>query len=61
MAPWDWAAGALLAAEAGAVVTELPGTGTRSGVLAAAPRIAGALAQVVRQGQGPISRNGSEI
>jgi myo-inositol-1(or 4)-monophosphatase len=49
LAPWDWAAGALLAAEAGAVVTELPGTGTRSGVLAAAPTIAAALAGHVRQ------------
>ena len=47
LAPWDWAAGALLASEAGAMVTELPGTGARSGVLAAAPRIAGALALVV--------------
>jgi myo-inositol-1(or 4)-monophosphatase len=45
LAPWDWAAGALLAAEAGAVVTELRGAGSRSGVLAAAAPIAAALAQ----------------
>jgi myo-inositol-1(or 4)-monophosphatase len=47
LAPWDWAAGALLASEAGAVVRELRGTGARSGVLAAAPPIAGALARAV--------------
>ena len=51
LAPWDWAAGTLLAAEAGAVVTELPGIGARSGVLAAAPRIAAALARVVGRTQ----------
>jgi myo-inositol-1(or 4)-monophosphatase len=34
---WDWAAGALLAAESGAVVSPLPGPGGRSGVLATSP------------------------
>jgi myo-inositol-1(or 4)-monophosphatase len=34
---WDWAAGALIAAEAGAAVSPLPGPGRRSGVLAAGP------------------------
>jgi myo-inositol-1(or 4)-monophosphatase len=47
LSPWDWAAGALLASEAGAVVRELPGAGTNSGVLAAAPGIAGVLAEIL--------------
>jgi myo-inositol-1(or 4)-monophosphatase len=34
---WDWAAGALLASEAGAVVEPLPGPSGRSGVVAAVP------------------------
>jgi myo-inositol-1(or 4)-monophosphatase len=34
---WDWAAGALIAAEAGATVSPLPGPGGTSGVLATGP------------------------
>ena len=51
-APWDWAAGALLASEAGAGVAELPGPGAGSGVLAAAAGIAGALVRVVAAPEG---------
>lgn len=40
LSSWDWAAGALLATEAGAVVTELPGPDDRSGILAAPPALA---------------------
>jgi myo-inositol-1(or 4)-monophosphatase len=43
LSAWDWAAGALLAAEAGASVSELPGHGGRSGILAATPALAGPL------------------
>jgi myo-inositol-1(or 4)-monophosphatase len=39
LAEWDWAAGALIAAEAGAVVESLPGPAGRSGILAAAPAL----------------------
>jgi myo-inositol-1(or 4)-monophosphatase len=45
LSPWDWAAGALLAAEAGASVSELPGPGGRSGILAATPVLAGPLSE----------------
>lgn len=45
LSPWDWAAGALLAAEAGASVSELPGPGGRSGILAATPALAGPLSE----------------
>jgi myo-inositol-1(or 4)-monophosphatase len=41
---WDWAAGALLASEAGALVRPLPGRDGRSGVLAARP---GLMAEIV--------------
>jgi myo-inositol-1(or 4)-monophosphatase len=44
---WDWAAGALLAREAGATVRSLPGPGHRSGVLAAAPDLFPLLAELV--------------
>ena len=47
LAPWDWAAGALLASEAGAAVTPLSGPGDRHGVLAAVPAIAPALADLI--------------
>ena len=44
LAPWDLAAGGLIATEAGAVVTDLAGGPPRAdSVLAAAPGIAGAL------------------
>jgi myo-inositol-1(or 4)-monophosphatase len=47
--PWDWAAGALVATEAGAVVTDLEGGPTsESFTLAAAPGIHEALRQLVR-------------
>lgn len=48
LAPWDWAAGALLAAEAGADVAGLPGPGGRSGIIATAPALAGALGELIR-------------
>jgi myo-inositol-1(or 4)-monophosphatase len=41
---WDWAAGALLATEAGAVVRQIAGPDQRSGVLAASPGLAAPLA-----------------
>ena len=47
LAAWDWAAGVLLASEAGASVTELPGPNGRSGVLAATPAIAGQLTRLL--------------
>ncbi len=37
LAPWDWAAGALIAAEAGAVVCDLRGEPPSAGVVLAAP------------------------
>ncbi len=45
---WDWAAGALLAAEAGATVAELPGPGECSGIVAATPALAGPLSELLR-------------
>ena len=45
--PWDWAAGALIATEAGAVVQPLPGPDRRGGVLAAPARLAPFLAGLV--------------
>jgi myo-inositol-1(or 4)-monophosphatase len=47
LSPWDWAAGALLASEAGAVVSALPGPGRRSGVVAATPALAGPLSELL--------------
>ena len=47
LSPWDWAAGALLAAEAGASVAELPGPGGRSGIVAATPALAGPLSELL--------------
>ena len=44
---WDWAAGALLAAEAGASVAELPGPGGRSGIVAATPALADPLSELL--------------
>ncbi|CAM4022235.1 inositol monophosphatase family protein [Kibdelosporangium persicum] len=47
--PWDWAAGSLIAEEAGAVV-ELPGTGDLGdAVFAAAPGVAAPLRQLLRE------------
>jgi len=49
LAPWDLAAGALVAAEAGAVVTDLEGGPAVAGaVVAAAPGIAPALRDLLR-------------
>lgn len=45
---WDWAAGALLASEAGAIVEPLPGPHNRSGVLAAAPSLHHALTSLLK-------------
>ena len=47
LAPWDWAAGALLAAEAGAFVSELPGPDGRSGIVAVTPALAGPLSELL--------------
>jgi myo-inositol-1(or 4)-monophosphatase len=44
---WDWAAGALLAAEAGAVVSELAGSPGHSGIVAATPALAGPLGELL--------------
>lgn len=44
---WGCAAGALLASEAGAVVSQLAGPGQRSGILAASPGLAAPLARVL--------------
>lgn len=48
---WDWAAGALIAVEAGAVVSELSGPDGHGGLLAAAPALHDALLALVRPGQ----------
>ena len=48
LSEWDWAAGALLATEAGAVVEELPGPREKSGIVAAAPALAGPLGELLR-------------
>ena len=48
LSPWDWAAGALLAAEAGAIVTELPGPDGSGGIVAATPALAGPLGALLR-------------
>ena len=49
LAPWDLAAGCLIAAEAGAVVTDLAGDAPSGAfVLAAAPAIAGPLRDLLR-------------
>ncbi len=45
---WDWAAGALIAAEAGARLRLPPADGTAGLVVAAAPGIADALADALR-------------
>jgi myo-inositol-1(or 4)-monophosphatase len=47
LAPWDWAAGALLASEAGAIVSELPGPAGRSGILASSPTLANPLTRLL--------------
>jgi myo-inositol-1(or 4)-monophosphatase len=47
LAPWDWAAGALLATEAGATVAGLPGPDGRGGIVAAAPALAGPLSELL--------------
>lgn len=44
---WDWAAGALVAAEAGALVGHLPGPHGDGGLLAAGPALAGPLRDLV--------------
>ncbi len=48
LSEWDWAAGALLATEAGAVVEELPGPPGKSGIVAATPALAGPLGKLLR-------------
>ncbi len=44
---WDWAAAALIASEAGAVVRPLTGAGGRSGIIASAPGLFEALSAAV--------------
>ncbi len=48
LSEWDWAAGALLATEAGAVVEQLPGPRGKSGIAAATPALAGPLGELLR-------------
>jgi myo-inositol-1(or 4)-monophosphatase len=43
LSPWDWAAGALIASEAGALVQPLAGQDDHSGILAANPQLVPAL------------------
>jgi myo-inositol-1(or 4)-monophosphatase len=45
---WDWAAGALIAAEAGVSLRLPPADGTAGLIVAAAPGIAGALTAALR-------------
>ena len=45
LAPWDWAAGSVVAREAGAEVRPLPGE--PAGLVAASPGIAEGLAELV--------------
>ena len=47
LSPWDWAAGELLATEAGASVAELPGPDGRSGIIAATPALAEPLRELL--------------
>jgi myo-inositol-1(or 4)-monophosphatase len=54
LSAWDWAAGALLAAEAGATVSALPGPHGRSGVVCAAPALAGPLSELLSGDPGPL-------
>jgi myo-inositol-1(or 4)-monophosphatase len=49
LSAWDWAAGALLAAEAGAIVSELPGPPGQSGIIAATPALAGPLGELLSE------------
>jgi myo-inositol-1(or 4)-monophosphatase len=44
---WDWAAGALLASEAGAAVGPLPGPDGRSGIVASAPALRDGLLELL--------------
>jgi myo-inositol-1(or 4)-monophosphatase len=44
---WDWAAGALLATEADAVVRQIAGPDQRSGILAAGPDLVAPLARLL--------------
>jgi myo-inositol-1(or 4)-monophosphatase len=50
---WDWAAGALIAAEAGAVLRLPPADGTAGFIVAAAPGIADAFADALRRSGAP--------
>jgi myo-inositol-1(or 4)-monophosphatase len=49
---WDWAAGALLASEAGAAVSQIAGPGQRSGILAAGPDLAAPLTRLLTEPAG---------
>jgi myo-inositol-1(or 4)-monophosphatase len=67
LAPWDLAAGALIAREAGAVLTDLDGGTVRpSSVLAAGPALHGALLDLLRDlrddaGAGPAGDAGGAM
>ena len=50
LSAWDWAAGALLATEAGATLWELAGPDGRGGVAAATPALAGPLRALLTAG-----------
>jgi hypothetical protein len=51
LSAWDWAAGALLATEAGATLWELAGPDGRGGVAAATPALAGPLRELLTAGE----------
>jgi myo-inositol-1(or 4)-monophosphatase len=48
---WDWAAGGLIAAEAGAVLRLPPADGTPGVIVASAPAVADALAAVLQRAE----------
>ncbi|HXL91713.1 MAG TPA: inositol monophosphatase family protein [Streptosporangiaceae bacterium] len=58
---WDWAAGALLASEAGALVRPLPGLDGRSGVLAARPELMSEIVGLVLELQGHTGQPGTVL
>jgi myo-inositol-1(or 4)-monophosphatase len=51
LAPWDWAAGALIAREAGATVTQLDAGSGTLGLLAAGPALHEELSQLLGKGE----------
>jgi myo-inositol-1(or 4)-monophosphatase len=58
---WDWAAGALIAAEAGATLLLPPADGGAGMLVASAPGIASALAEELRRAGGSMGRETSSV